>query len=135
MSRINKIFLALMLHKLRPLKSASLAIAFLIIAASSSLADTATFTGTTLSGPTWQRPVANFNAPPFALSGNTNVPYSVTQITVGTSGAYAFQSNGINTVNWDNFAVLYHRSQTLMYCCYRSRYDQRRRACSCARTC
>ena len=82
----------------------------LVFCASSALADTVTFTGTTAGGPTWNRPVAGTPPVPPPSGVGTNVPYSVTQLTVGTSGSYVFQSTATNPAGWDNYTFLYQNS-------------------------
>jgi PEP-CTERM motif-containing protein len=89
-----------------------LGIAVLAFSATIARADTVTFTGTTAGGPTWQRPVANGNLPPIPpLSGvGTTVPYSITQLTVGTSGSYTFQCTATSPAGWDNYTFMYQTS-------------------------
>jgi hypothetical protein len=89
-----------------------LGIAVLAFSATIARADTVTFTGTTAGGLTWNRPVANGNNPPIPpLSGvGNNVPYSITQLTVGTSGSYTFQSTATSPAEWDNYTFMYHTS-------------------------
>lgn len=66
-------------------------------------------TGTTLGGPTFNRPVAG--NPPSSLSGSgTAVPYSVTALSVSEGGSYIFQSAATNPSNWDNYTFLYATS-------------------------
>lgn len=85
-----------MLNRTNFVRIVGLAIALLVLGATSVFADTVTFTGTTAGGPTWNRPVANGNNPPAPPPSGvgTAVRYSVTQITVGTTGTYTFQSTG-----------------------------------------
>jgi hypothetical protein len=65
-----------------------------------------TYTGTTVGGPTWNRPIDNFDDPPTDLSGTgTAVPYHVETFTVSTSGIYDLSS--ISTSDWDNYTFLY----------------------------
>ena len=97
-----------MLNNRSLLRTAGLAITLLVMSATSTLADTVTFTGTTAGGPLWNRPIQNFNNPPISLSGlGTAVPFSLTQITVGTSGSYTFQCTTTNPLVWDNYTFLY----------------------------
>jgi hypothetical protein len=68
-----------------------------------------TFTGTTLGGPTWNRPQGG--NPPTLLSGvGTAVPFQTIQFTLSVAGSYTFQNTGTNPVNWDNFTFLYQGS-------------------------
>jgi hypothetical protein len=71
----------------------------------SAQAATFTYTGTTIGGPIWNRPVDNFSSPPTAIAGasGTAVPYSSFGFTVSDAGSYVFQS----AANFDNFTVLY----------------------------
>jgi len=91
-------------------RSIGLALLLLILSASSAFADTVTFTGTTVGGPTWNRPVAGTPPTPPASGVGTNVAYSVTQLTVGTTGSYTFQCTGTNPAAWDNYTFLYQNS-------------------------
>jgi len=76
-----------------------------------SLADTVMFMGNTTGGPTFNRPVDNGNNPPTSLSGvGTAVRYTITQLTVGTSGSYIFQSISANSNTYDNYTFLYQNS-------------------------
>lgn len=76
-----------------------------------SLADTVMFMGNTTGGPTFNRPVDNGNNPPTSLSGfATAVRYTITQLTVGTSGSYTFQSLSANSNTYDNYTFLYQNS-------------------------
>ena len=64
------------------------------------------YTGTTVGGPTWNRPLSG--TPPSGMSGvGTSVPYDEFAFTVDASGAYDFLSLGVTPTNWDNFLVLY----------------------------
>jgi hypothetical protein len=68
-----------------------------------------TFEGTTVGGPTWQRPVEG--APPTSLSGiATAVPYVSTPFSVTVGGTYVFVSQTTVPVIWDNFTLLYQGS-------------------------
>lgn len=102
-----------------------LSLTSLVIAAASALAQhpdplviapdansaTFTYTGTTVGGPLWRRPVANGNNPPTGLSGlATAVPYSVISFTVTLTGSYVFQSVATAPLNWDNYTFLYVNS-------------------------
>jgi hypothetical protein len=87
------------------IKRMALALAAMAFAAMPGLADTFNYTGTTVGGPTWNRPVGG--QPPTGLSTfATAVPYSVLQFNVTASGAYDFLSLS-NPAEWDNFLVLY----------------------------
>lgn len=78
----------------------------LVLAAS---AHAQVFTGTTLGGPTWNRPLAG--TPPTGLSAvGTNTPYNVLQFSVNLSGSYSFLDTATNPANWDNFTFLYQTS-------------------------
>lgn len=90
----------------------ALILSALTFTAITSLADTVSFMGTTTGGPTWNRPVANDNNPPTPPASiiGTAVRYSVTQLSVGASGSYVFQSVATNPVNWDNYTFLYQNS-------------------------
>ncbi|MCS6774946.1 MAG: proprotein convertase P-domain-containing protein [Chloroherpetonaceae bacterium] len=68
-----------------------------------------TYTGTTVGGPRWQRPLAG-NPPTGVSSLGNNVPYHVQSFVAAETGAYDFLSLGTNPVNWDNFLVLYRTS-------------------------
>ncbi|MDQ6651285.1 MAG: PEP-CTERM sorting domain-containing protein [Acidobacteriota bacterium] len=99
------------MHNSNLLRVVGLGIILLVLTATSALADTVTFTGTTAGGPTWHRPVANGNNPPTSLSGvGTAVPFSVTQLTVGTSGTYTFQCTATSPAGWDNYTFMYQNS-------------------------
>jgi len=64
------------------------------------------FMGTTVGGPTFNRPTGG--APPTTLSGvGTAVRYSTQAFFTGTSGSYVFQSVATAPANWDNFTLLY----------------------------
>ena len=70
-----------------------------------------TYTGTTVGGPTWNRPNANGNLAPTSLHAQaTAVPYSVFQFAVTTTGAYTFQSTSLSPTSWDNYTFLYQTS-------------------------
>ena len=86
----------------RPLVAAAL-----FVCASS--ANAITFEGTTVGGPTWNRPVEG--APPPSLSGiATAVPYLSTPFSVTLGGTYVFVSQTTVPVIWDNFTLLYEDS-------------------------
>jgi hypothetical protein len=74
----------------------------------SAQAATFTYSGTTVGGPVFNRPDANFSNPPTAVSGASGeaVPYSSFGFTVSAPDSYVFQS----TANFDNFTVLYQNS-------------------------
>lgn len=101
-----------MLNRTNAVRIVGLAIALLVLGATSVFADTVTFTGTTVGGPTWNRPVANGNSPPTPPPSGvgTAVRYSVTQITVGTTGTYTFQCTGTSPAGWDNYTFMYQNS-------------------------
>lgn len=64
------------------------------------------FTGTTVGGPTWNRPIAG--NPPTALSGTgTNVAFNLLTFQVTTSGSYSFLSTATIPALWDNYLFLY----------------------------
>src|SRR5580698_4690093 len=66
------------------------------------------YNGTTLGGPTWNRPVENGDDPPTDLSGDGDaVPFDVHEFTVDTAGIYALVSNAIDPFGWDNYTFLY----------------------------
>lgn len=74
-----------------------------------SMAGTLTYTGTTVGGATWNRPLSG--NPPTSLSAvGTNVAYSVQEFAVDTTGLYNFLSVATNPTNWDNFLFLYGNS-------------------------
>ncbi len=80
-------------------------------AVSPAIAGTITNSGTTVGQPTWNRPVANGDLPPFLTSFvGTNVSFNVQDFTVSTSGSYNFLSETVEPKNWDNFLVLYQNS-------------------------
>src|SRR5438552_73520 len=65
----------------------------------------------TLSAPTWNRPVDNGNSVPVALSGiGTAVTFEATPFAVDAPGQYDFQSIATNPPAWDNYSFLYHDS-------------------------
>jgi len=69
------------------------------------------FMGNTTGGPTFNRPVEDGNNPPTSLSGiATAARYTITQLTVGTSGSYTFQSLSANSNTYDNYTFLYQNS-------------------------
>lgn len=69
-------------------------------------AATVTFTGTTVGGPVFARPLEG--TPPLDLSGiGTGVAYDVKSFTIGQSGAYDFLMTGIEPDGWDTFLLLY----------------------------
>ncbi|AFZ56888.1 PEP-CTERM sorting domain-containing protein [Anabaena cylindrica FACHB-243] len=81
-----------------------------VSAVASSLAGTLNYTGTTVSGATWNRPVSG-NPPTPPTSGvGTNVAYSVQEFNVDTTGFYNFQSTATSPVEWDNYLFLYQTS-------------------------
>ena len=65
-----------------------------------------TYNGSTVGGPTFNRPLANGNSAPTSLSGvGTAVAYDVVMFTVATAGTYNFLST--STSGFDNYTVLY----------------------------
>lgn len=76
--------------------------------APSAQAATFTYTGTTIGGPVFNRPVANFSSPPTAVAGpgGAMVSYSTFNFNVTAPDSYDFQS----TASFDNFTVLYQNS-------------------------
>lgn len=63
-----------------------------------------TYNGTTVGGPIFNRPNANGNSAPTALSATgTAVAYDVVLFSVSATGTYSF----LSTANYDNFLVLY----------------------------
>jgi len=94
-----------------PLARLLLLVVALAFTSITSLADTVMFMGNTTGGPTFNRPVENGNNPPTLLSDlGTAVRYSTTQLTVGTSGSYIFQSIAANNLTYDNYTFLYQNS-------------------------
>ena len=87
-----------------------LTVAILPIAPSAQAA-TFTYTGTTIDGPTFNRPVANFSNPPTAIAGpgGAMVSYSTFSFNVTAPDSYVFQSTA-TSANFDNFTVLYQNS-------------------------
>ena len=79
-----------------------------IVSGPPALPNTLVVTGTTVGGPTWNRPVANGGNPPVppASGVGTAVHYNVIPITVDVSGSYAFQCFD----GWDNYTFLYQNS-------------------------
>ena len=62
------------------------------------------YSGTTVGGPTFNRPIADLSG----LSGiGTNVAYSQYDFAVNTPGYYNFLSTATAPSGWDNFLVLY----------------------------
>ena len=62
-------------------------------------------------GTTFNRPIANGNSAPTALSG-TNTYYKADTFTVPTTGSYQIASTSVAPTNWDNYAVLYNGTFT-----------------------
>lgn len=76
--------------------------ALMVFAATTTKADTVTFTGNTTGAPTFNRPLAG--TPPTGLSGvGTNVNYVITRFLVSQGGSYSF----LSTAAYDNFTILY----------------------------
>jgi hypothetical protein len=71
----------------------------------SAQAVTFTYSGTTVGGPVFNRPVDNFSSPPTAVVGEA-VPYSSFGFTVSAPDSYIFRS----VAKFDNFTVLYQNS-------------------------
>lgn len=66
-----------------------------------------TYSGTTVSGPTFNRPNANGSSAPTTLSATaTAVPYDIVIFSVATTGTYSFLSTS-NTPTYDNYTFLY----------------------------
>ncbi len=66
-----------------------------------------TYNGSTVGGPTFDRPVANGANAPTTLSGiGTAVSYDVVMFTVATAGTYSFLSTA-TSANYDNYTFLY----------------------------
>ena len=66
------------------------------------------YNGTTVGGPTFNRPVANGNSAPVVLSGvGTAVSYDAVMFTVASAGTYTFLSLSVTPANWDNYTLLY----------------------------
>jgi hypothetical protein len=79
--------------------------------ATPSFAGSFTYTGTTVAGDTWHRPVANQNDVPVKLSPTTTaVTFSAFEFNVDTTGLYDFISTSTNPANWDNYTFLYANS-------------------------
>lgn len=93
----------------RTMKKIAFALVVLAFSAMPALADTLNYVGTTVGGPTFNRPLPG--SPPTGLSAvGTAVPYSVLQFTVSAGGAYDFLSLATTPVNWDNLLFLYVNS-------------------------
>ena len=76
-----------------------------------SAASAQVFTGTTVGGPTFNRPLANGVNAPTGLSGvATAVRYSVFNFTVAVSGTYSIQSTSVLPTSWDNYTFLYQNA-------------------------
>lgn len=104
-------------HLLKPQRSMSplrktakrLATLSLAVALAAPLLSAQVFTGTTVGGPTFNRPVAG--TPLTSHSGvGTAVPYNFLSFTVFNSGSYNFLSEAIAPANWDNYLFLYQNS-------------------------
>jgi hypothetical protein len=91
-------------------RAVGLAIALLVLSATSVFADTVTFTGTTVGGPMWNRPVQGTPPTPPPSGVGTAVRYSVTQLTVSLTGTYTFQCTGTSPAAWDNYTFMYQNS-------------------------
>lgn len=79
--------------------------AFALSAAIVTPASAVTILGTTVGGPTYNRPVAG--NPPTTLSGiGTAVRYQLTPFTVSTTGSYSFLMTGLAPTNWDTYLGL-----------------------------
>ncbi len=67
------------------------------------------YSGTTVGGPTFNRPVAG--SPPMTLSlVGTAVSYDFVQFSIATAGVYNFLSLSVSPAGWDNFTFLYQNS-------------------------
>ncbi|HEX3816791.1 MAG TPA: PEP-CTERM sorting domain-containing protein [Chthoniobacterales bacterium] len=65
------------------------------------------YMGTTVGGPTFNRPIANGDNPPTSLSGTgTAVPFDMVQFSIAVTGSYNFFSSG----TFDNYTFLYQNS-------------------------
>ncbi len=85
---------------------ARLSTAVLAVSLVTAAADAQTFAGSTVGGPTWNRPLGG--NPPTLLSGvGTNVAYDVINFRVTASTTYNFLSTAIAPTSWDNFLFLY----------------------------
>lgn len=85
--------------------------AFAVLSVVASAASAAVvYTGTTVGGPTWNRPVAGNPPTPPPSGVGTAVSYEAVEFTVDVSGSYVFQSTATSPANWDNFAFLYSPS-------------------------
>ncbi|MGE3818340.1 MAG: hypothetical protein AB7I30_02805 [Isosphaeraceae bacterium] len=87
-----------------------LALATVVIAAigaSQARADVLAYVGTTVGGPTWQRPIAGNPPTPPPSGVGTNVPYHVQPFFVKLSGTYSMQSASTIPAGWDNYTFLY----------------------------
>jgi hypothetical protein len=74
-------------------------------------AGTTIFTGNTTGGPIFNRPLANGNNAPTALSGvGTTVRYTVTPFTVSVSGNYSFNAVAANPATYDNYLGIHRNS-------------------------
>lgn len=85
-------------------KFLALGLALTAAVATPAFAGTTIFTGNTTGGPIFNRPLANGNNAPTALSGvGTTVRYTVTPFTVSISGNYSFNSVAADPANYDNY--------------------------------
>ncbi len=83
-----------------------LAFALLALSSLAAFGATLNYSGTSVGGPTWNRPFAG--APPADLSGvGTAVRYDVVAFWVDLDGSYTFQSTSVNPSGWDNYSFLY----------------------------
>lgn len=82
-------------------------LAFAAAAAFAGPAQAVTFTGTTLGGPTWTRPLPNFAG--LSVFG-VGVSYQLTPFTVTANGSYVFQNTALVPAAWDNFTFVYQNA-------------------------
>jgi hypothetical protein len=79
--------------------------ALALSAAFATPASALTIIGTTVGGPTYNRP--QIGTPPTVLSAvGTAVSYQLTPFTVSVTGNYSFLMTGLTPVNWDTFLGL-----------------------------
>lgn len=64
------------------------------------------FSGSTASGATWQRPLADFSG---LSSQGMTVPYQVVDFFVDVEAVYRFDAKAISPAGWDNFSFVYAR--------------------------
>jgi hypothetical protein len=74
---------------------------------SASVTQAQIFTGTTVGGPTWNRPLGGTPPTPPASTVGTATRYQALTFTVSSTGLYDLLSVATNPVNWDNYTHLY----------------------------